>query len=412
MKLCVALHHVLLTHGLLTHGLHSPQRAADWHGSEADDWGNVSDAETSFQDDSDDSDDDASFPEDFEAGPIPMSDERMSACSGCRFTVDLSCPFANIHQPNYFHRIVDCLVPMYGLLELARAKSADGTICILTGVKRAPNLMPLLSKLIADIEDASVIDYDVGCARSLPRHAVNPVTLPRFGRSYAKAFPTLPNVVGRHAIDLSSNVRALRRDVSRVATPPENRPVVLIQREHTRAFEPETAARLRRMLQGVVVSAQVERSRDSLGFFEFTPNMTVKQTLDVFTNAAGVVGYHGAGLANTLFTARPSCVMEISTYRTLDWKPWRSNSDLANQNDLLIWHTVRIKLQALLSANAYAGELPSIARDTAGHEGRNLTVARSKWIKNLRHVRLSNDDIMNLESTLIDCLKLHIFPVK
>jgi hypothetical protein len=116
--------------------------------------------------------------------------------------------------------------------------------------------------------------------------------------------------------------------------------------------------------------------------------MTVKQTLDIFTNAAGVVGYHGAGHANTLFTANPSCVIEISTYRTLDWKPWRSNSELATQNDLLFWHTVRIKLQTLLSANAYAGELPGIARDLAGHEGRKLAVARSKWIKNLRHVRL------------------------
>lgn len=398
---------VALNCALLAEGLYLSHRAADWHDSEVDD---VDDEDTSFPEDFNDSDEDASFREDFEAGPTLNSTERMSACDVCRFTIDFSCPFSNIHQSNYFHRIVDCMVPMYGLLELARTRAADGTVCILTGVTRTPNLVPLLSKLIADMEDATVIDSENKCARSLPRHAVNPVTLPRYGRSYAHAFPTLANIVGRYPIDLPANVRALRRDISRVATPPDHRQLVLIQRERTRAFEPGTAAALRDMLNGVV-SAQGERRHNSLGFFEFTPNMTVKQTFDIFTNAAGVVGYHGAGHANTLFTAHPSCVMEISTYRTLNWKPWRSNSDLAKQNDLLFWYTVRVKLQTLLGANTYAGELPNIARDIAGHEGRKLAAARSRWIKNLRNVQLLPYDIRNLEKTLTDCLMLHVFPV-
>jgi hypothetical protein len=404
--LCVALHCALLAWGL-----RPPRRAADRHGGEADNWGGKPDEE-----DFDDSDEDASFQEDFEAGPAPRDAEGdPSACAGCRFTIDLSCPFSNIHSSNYFHRIVDCLVPMYGLLELARARTADGAVCILTGVRRTPNLVPLLSTLIADMEGVGVVDYGDQCARSLARHAVNPVTLPRYRQSYAKAFPTLPNVVDRHSIDLRANVRALRRDVSRVATPHDRRPLVLIQRERTRAFEPGTAASLRDMLRGVV-SAQVERSRDGLAFFEFTPNMTVKQTLDLFTNAAGVVGYHGAGHANTLFTAHPSCVMEISTYRTLEWKPWRSNSELANQNDMLFWHTVLINLQTLLDANKYAGKLPDIRKsrgpmDKFGHTDRKLTVARSRWIKNLRNVRLLNDDIMNVEKTLTDCLRFQVFPL-
>lgn len=404
--LCVALHCALLAWGL-----RPPRRAADGHGGEAGNLGAEPDEE-----DFNESDEDASFKEDFEAGPAPKGAEGdPSACTGCRFTIDLSCPFSNIHTSNYFHRIVDCLVPMYGLLDLARARAADGAVCILTKVRRTPNLVPLLSILTADMEGASVIDYDNQCARSLARHAVNPLTLTRYGRSYAEAFPTLANVVGRHPIDLPANVRALHRDVSRVATPPDRRPLVLIHRERTRAFEPGTAASLRDMLRGVV-SAQLERSRDGLGFFEFTPNMTVKQTLDIFTNAAGVVGYHGAGHANTLFTGHPSCVMEISTYRSLEGKPWRSNSELANQNDMLFWHTVRVKLQTLLSANAYAGKLPGILKsrgpmDKFGHTDRKLEVARSRWIKNLRNVRLLSDDIMNVERTLTDCLRFHIFPV-
>lgn len=43
-------------------------------------------------------------------------------------------------------------------------------------------------------------------------------------------------------------------------------------------------------------------------------NESVAETLDLFANAAAVVGFHGAGLVNVLFTPHAACLFEVSGY--------------------------------------------------------------------------------------------------
>lgn len=333
-----------------------------------------------------------SFLEDFEASPFSQRVARGHQCDGCDFTIDFSCPYTGPRSA-YYHRIADCLLPSYGLLDLARA--ANGSVCILT-YPRQPNLMELLPLLTADMRHARIIDSTAHCASDLPRHAVDPFPVRSKLKKYLEAFPSLPNVVGRYPIDFGANVRKLHRDISKVATPPIDPQLVIIDRPRgQRRFATETRVALSHMLVRVV-RTHVLKSQAALGLVEYSGQESIKSTFDIFTNAAGVVGYHGAGFANALFTARPSCIMELTTWKDLEsTRPWRTNRFLTKESPYLVWHTLRIKLQTLLDAN------PGVAKASRAKD----------IIKELRIIKLSESDVGNLEKSLVDCLGSHAFPV-
>merc|ERR1712060_344690 len=63
-------------------------------------------------------------------------------CKGCVYTVDMSCPYASWPRA-FYHRIADCFLPSYGLLEMAR--EVAGTVCVLTYPEMKTLLTPLLA---------------------------------------------------------------------------------------------------------------------------------------------------------------------------------------------------------------------------------------------------------------------------
>jgi hypothetical protein len=371
---CLAFHGVLLTESLL-----STQPSASLHGGEEEEEPYVEDDEL----------DGTSFQEDFKASPLSQRMARDQQCDGCDFTIDFSCPYTGARAA-YYHRIADCLLPSYGLLDLARA--ANGSVCILTYPAK-PNLMALLPILTTDMRNARIIDSTVHCASALPRHAVDPGPVRTKLRSYLKAFPSLPNVVGRHPIDFGANVRKLHRDISRVATPPKEPQLVLIDRPTgQRRFASETRASVSDMLNRVG-RTHVQKSQAALRVVEYSGQESIKSTFEMFTNAAGVIGYHGAGFANALFTARPSCIMELTTWYDLEsTRPWRTNRFLIRESPYLFWYTLHIKLQTLLDANP------------------NATFKFDK-VKELSIIKLSESDVVTLEKNLVHCLGSHAFPV-
>lgn len=368
---------------LLTESLLSTQPSGSLHGGEEEE-------EEPYVDD--DEFDSTSFREDIEASPLSQRISRGHQCDGCDFTIDFSCPYTGPRSA-YYHRIADCLLPSYGLLDVARA--ANGSVCILT-YPRQPNLMALLPILITDMRNARIIDSTVNCASALPRHAVNPRPVRSKLKRYLEAFPSLPNVVGRYPIDFGANVRKLHHDISKVATPPKGPQLVIIDRPRgQRRFATETRAAVSDMLKRVV-RTHTQKSQAALGVMGYSGDESIKSTFDIFTNAAGVIGYHGAGFANALFTARRSCMMELSTWKDLESTiPWRTNRFLARESPYLFWYTLRIRLQTLLDAN------PNIA---------NASRVKDK-IKELKIIKLLVSDVSALEKNLVDCLGSHVFPV-
>ena len=99
--------------------------------------------------------------------------------------------------------------------------------------------------------------------------------------------------------------------------------------------------------------------------YVYRGNETVAQTVGVFANARAVVGYHGAGFANTMLSAHGACVLEISTNTdTADENRWRTNAFMCLPwNPSLRWAVYRVPLTQMLDANSikYATQ-PSLLR--------------------------------------------------
>ena len=105
-----------------------------------------------------------------------------------------------------------------------------------------------------------------------------------------------------------------------------HRHIVLVQRSGTRAFDDID------QLSTSLASTSQRPVRIYSG------NESVSATLDLFASASAVVGFHGAGLVNSLYTPSPVCLMEVSThldngtrwpFRTVDSKgPSGSATDI------------------------------------------------------------------------------------
>jgi hypothetical protein len=263
-----------------------------------------------------------------------------------------------------------------------------------------PNIVPFLPILIPDLlENARVVDYTATCVASLTSHVVDPSPFrdqKRYGpyaeKWYLDSFPKLKNTTGKYPIDFAANLRALHRDVANAASPFAEPQLLLLDRPRSRyrVFHEKTKTALVDMLKGIA-------GEKSLGIQRYSGSESIVRTFSLFMNAAGMIGYHGAAFVNAIFTARPSCVMEITTYSDLHGLvEWRTNEYLANENTFLSWHKIHIKLQTLLRVNGMA-KMPWIRGPPKGTH-------RSKWIKHLRFVELLDSDIVVLEESLKKCL--------
>jgi hypothetical protein len=84
-------------------------------------------------------------------------------------------------------------------------------------------------------------------------------------------------------------------------------------------------------------------------------NESFNETVKLFAGSKVVVGYHGAGLVNTLFCPPDAIVLEYTTFRNMNaTRMWRSNEGIAKLHDPLRWlkHTIDIDRLSNLSALA------------------------------------------------------------
>lgn len=280
-------------------------------------------------------------------------------CSGCDFTVNLRCEGSRLGRHAACHRITHCLLTMYGMIQLARmaaVRRPDARICALTWTD--DNGMDLRSFLgdVVGIKWHSLVDEKDTCASGLRYHAGYRTQLMGADTSYLDHFGTNERMVRSYSIDLGVNLHWLQRDFSAfVEKDGDFSPQFVIihrskgaawDRHGTRMFHEADLEKLMDAMSGTKLG------EEQMPLTVYRGNESIADTVRMFTRAAEVIGYHGAAMANTLFSARRHCVHHISTFKDLQGQlHWRVNDDVARMNTLGSFNVYDIPLIDLLDDN-------------------------------------------------------------
>ena len=284
--------------------------------------------------------------------PEHAAPRRLRMCN-CSASVDLSClhPFKDA----YFHRLNNCFFPV--LHAFVDAALQDGCIYAET-----PGTAPVAEAFLQ-------LTFRGSRAQLFSRPAVWDKSL--------NGFPVPPtrqckNVqVPRAAPNREWAVSGLLSRLMQIkymTTPRAEQYSVLVLRQKTRRFA-----------NGPKILKQL-RERGEKRWLSYFGTESVKETLKLFSGASAVLGYHGAGLLNVVFSRAPvPRVHELTTFVDLEQtKKWRSYiGGVAHRwNTRVVASTQAIPLKGILEANR-------ISVDDIYRIG----------IKNVRFVRLTAHDV-------------------
>lgn len=260
--------------------------------------------------------------------------QQPSRCWGCVQLLDARC--LDSRASLYWHRIVDCLLPVYQALtetrsippqrKIFRVHASRSRACVLV---QAGVVYPYAARLLP--HNMYISTEAMG---SQPNCSALLVGLPRVREGVSPVW------------------RLLHRDVERtLGGPPRPSHVVLISRESDSTSAATRSSRLFRNTSHVL---NILERVMGLPAVRYTGREDVFSTLRIFGSAAAIVGYHGAGLANAIFVPHHTCVVEISTYMNVSSNtlPWRANEHKRTQAwspERIHWQSYRIPLAKVYS---------------------------------------------------------------
>lgn len=422
-----------------------------------------------------------------------MKEAKSDACAalaGCTRVVDVSRVCTRSWHP--FERLSHCLFPLYTSLSrvsIVAATQGEGQTCVTLEPTARHELAALLNALFVTTAfgNASAaalhprlrfVEVSAICTRA----AVTGATLPNAGtatravawrgdtsvlapiwppnstmwralhrnvlalaqrrHTTAARVPGVPVQTGGHAGVLPTDVTGRREEVQ----PRAGASIDVTRGDHTASTIGILILRgaNRIFAHEVALLARLERL-SGLPFRPYFGNESVLQTIQLFSRAQAIVGYHGAGLINAVFVPRRVCLVEVTTYasdgtfanwcdravRTADGiaaerarraragadrtlpsaqvgtlpnnggvgagvaarsvMPWRTNRHaVAPWSPLVRWHCYRLPLEQVLETNGWPCGAPE---------------PTDNRLKIMRRIALHDHDVDNIADTLNACLQ-------
>mmetsp|Transcript_97264 Transcript_97264/g.253659 ORF Transcript_97264/g.253659 Transcript_97264/m.253659 type:complete len:396 (+) Transcript_97264:43-1230(+) len=317
--------------------------------------------------------------------PLVLSD-----CKGCDFVADMSCHFPWVK--NHYHRVMNCLLPHYSVVE--KARQASGMRCFI-GHKRV--LLPFLNVLLGGQMPYRLIEDGEPCVKKLKVDAILDDKLKNARRSESDiVYLRFP---------VRQQLQELQKDVGRYimqGAASEGWVVLLGRRGASRHFD----------VKGERALARSQRSETRRKVITFTGDEGVANTMRIFASASGAVGWHGAGLANSVFNSRGWCVVEMSTYKGKDCSDrtvWRLMNNFTsrldgtgekqkfvplNFNPHVVWQKYYLPSRQLLLANNPAASCDeSLPRDM------------DQFLEELKTIKVTSQNAKEVAAMLQTCLK-------
>lgn len=209
--------------------------------------------------------------------------------------MDLVC--RNRHDGGYYHQIVDCLMPQLPLLLALNAQG--GSACVSTWMTR------WMTTLFANVSIVNNCTTREGWEE------------------------TVPAVVSSRYDGMANALRPFVRDRLQDT-------IVVIRRLRTRR---------------ILEEADLVRALTTCGpVVVFDGTESLRRTVDLFRNARVVVGYHGAGLANIVFSRNGTVLIELTTY-VRGTRSWRVNTPSVTKWGSFHSYVIHIPILHILRAN-------------------------------------------------------------
>lgn len=296
---------------------------------------------------------------------------------------DLTCCPVGTHRAHY-HRLVDCMVP--SLLTLHKSLQLRDE----TKVAIIPNHLSDFYDVI--LRNTSSMERVLHEPSTTPCYIVSNNALVLNKEAESMNSPDLWNAIhasqawaGFHetlqrGLGLESQPKAGRTSVA--AVPKSAGTITLIRRPgRTRAFANA----------GEVVAA-LNAEFPNWNVQVFYGNETAARTMDMFAQSKVVIGYHGAGLANVLFSPPGTVVLEFTTMKDVGSRAvWRTNAVLEKIHPNLTWIQHAVDLDRLDHDSTGVGTFVDAV---------NAAQDRNHFIKSVKRVYISPGVLFNAFSRL------------
>lgn len=331
----------------------------------------------------------------------------------CTHVYDASCQHR--FRNSFFHRLLDCLLPSYPVIEafvdrvqsLPRSEHPTACIVLHTSTNSTPYtdiVQPFLPA--RDTLNQSVVWDDAWLSRDATRNALD--------RDRPTCFQLAPAAQVVRWTEFSSNFKL--RGCSAAETASSDRMATV--------FAPSLADHPLAPKPSILLIQRAEGSEryfqdfpDTLLYFQhrfpaadvavYWGNESFPATARLFAAADVVVGYHGAGLANSLFLRKGALVIEVTT--TLQYRResawlietsrdrrkrqiWRTNRQLAPCRSL-DWRILGLPQAQLGIQKEVLRHLQAGRAKPRGHNG-HRPVSLNTVLKKASRIRLTPRDLV------------------
>lgn len=260
--------------------------------------------------------------------PVISTVDRTTDGSSCvdlfNYTriIDFSC--TTKYPGAYYHNIVDCLLPLFGLVEYTRALNRQsGDHNSYKYVLVSPLYLKELLAFFLPLQMHFYHEQDA-CFTTVATSVSYVIT---------DAVPVATKVA------LASQLRQAGTHLS----PPDSDvvPSILIIERHGASRQFHNSSRI------------FEFFKESFPGYELVSyhgNETVRTTITLFSRATIIFGYHGAGHVNCIFSAPGTIVVEMSTFQDMDEaRAWRSNRVIPDFHTQLKWVVYHLGLDTVVA---------------------------------------------------------------
>jgi hypothetical protein len=291
--------------------------------------------------------------------PSPGSSARSVRCqdtSSAENIIDFSC--STIFANAFFHRLIDCTLPNFDLFELAIAD------------EEATLIVPHFLQPFVDF-------FSPTSKKQLQYHEAKPCFY--ISNTTVVAFET--RLFG-NATAMSSRGERFRLQAWRLAGTNADRfkvpnTCLFIQRQRTRALDPSVRLYLKKHLPNFAHEV-------------YFGNESLVETISKFSRSVVVVGFHGAGAANTVFCPEKAIIIELTLFSSIDARTlWRTNRDTIKP-----WHT-SLKW-AVFPLSLQEARIPRL-QQIRNHEISDV----DHYLKDIPSVHVPQSKVLNIVHTIL-----------